>query len=140
MIILDTNVLSELMRPKPSARVAGWIAKQPATELCTTSITQAEILYGIELLTKGQRRTELVMAAEAMFAEDFADRIFGFESDAARVFAKIAAARRSTVKPISHADAQIAAIAQIRGAKLATRNVADFHDCGIEVVDPWSVS
>ena len=140
MIILDTNVLSELMRPKPSPRVAAWVAKQPATELFTTSITEAEVFYGIELLTKGKRREGLLAAAEAMFAEDLAGRILGFESDAARVFSKIAAHRRALGKPISHADAQIAAIAQVRGAKLATRNVADFEDCGLDVIDPWDGS
>jgi predicted nucleic acid-binding protein len=140
MIILDTNVLSELMRPKPSSRVAAWVAKQPATELFTTSITEAEVFYGIELLTKGNRREELLAAAEAMFAEDLAGHIFGFEGDAARVFSKIAARRRALGKPISHADAQIAAIAQVRSAKLATRNVADFEDCGLHVVDPWDGS
>jgi predicted nucleic acid-binding protein len=138
MIILDTNVLSELMRPKPSPRVAGWVAKQPARELFTTSITQSEIFYGIELLNKGKRREELLAAAEAMFAEDLAGRIFGFESDAARVFSKIAAHRRALGRPIRHADAQIAAIAQVQGTKLATRNVADFEDCGLDVVDPWN--
>jgi predicted nucleic acid-binding protein len=137
MIILDTNVLSELMRPTPSPRVVTWVAKQPAAELFTTSITEAEIFYGIELLTKGKRREGLVAAAEAMFAEDLAGRIFGFESDAARVFSKIAANRRALGRPISHADAQIAAIAQVRAAKLATRNVADFEDCGLDIVDPW---
>src|SRR5208282_4398316 len=131
MIILDTNVLSELMRPKPCPRVVTWVAKQPATELFTTSITEAEIFYGIELLTKGKRREGLVAAAEAVFAEDLAGRIFAFESDAARVFSKIAANRRALGRPISHADAQIAAIAQVRGAKLATRKVADFEDCGL---------
>jgi predicted nucleic acid-binding protein len=140
MIILDTNVLSELMRPKPSPRVLAWVARQPAAELCTTSITEAEILYGIELLIKSKRRDGLLKAADAMFAEDLADRIFGFESEAARVFSKIAAHRRAVGKPISHADAQIAAIAKVRGAKLATRNVADFEDCGLDVVDPWNVS
>ena len=140
MIILDTNVLSELMRPKPSPRVAAWVAKLPAKELFTTSITEAEIFYGIELLTKGKRREGLLAAAEAMFAEDLAGRIFGFESDAARVFSKIAAHRRALGRPISHADAQIAAIAQMRGAKLATRNVADFDDCGLDVLDPWNGS
>ena len=140
MIILDTNVLSELMRPQPSARVASWVAKQLVTELFTTSITEAVVFYGLELLTKGKRREGLLAAAEAMFAEDFAGRIFGFESDAARVFSKIAAHRRALGRPISHADAQIAAIAQMRGAKLATRNVADFRDCGLEVVDPWNGS
>ncbi|MBZ5550836.1 MAG: type II toxin-antitoxin system VapC family toxin [Acidobacteriia bacterium] len=140
MIIVDTNVLSELMRPKPSARVGAWVAKQPAAELFTTSITEAEIFYGIELLTKGKRREGLLAAAEAMFAEDFAGRVLGFESDAARIFSKIAVHRRALGKPISHADAQIAAIAQVRGAKLATRNVADFEDCGLDVVDPWEGS
>jgi predicted nucleic acid-binding protein len=140
MTILDTNVLSELMRPKPSSRVVAWVAKQPATELFTTSITEAEIFYGIELLTKGKRREGLLGAAEAMFAEDLAGRVFGFESDAARVFSKIAAERRALGRPISHADAQIAAIARVRSAKLATRNVEDFEDCGLDVIDPWNGS
>src|ERR1700722_8321785 len=129
MIILDTNVLSELMRPEPSARVVTWVAKQRATELCTTSITEAEIFYGIELVAKGKRRKGLLAAAEAMFTEDLAGRTFDFESDAARSFSKIAAQRRFLRRPISHADAQIAAIAQVLGAKLAARNVTDFHDC-----------
>jgi toxin FitB len=140
MMILDTNVLSELMRPRPSPRVVAWVTSQPVTELYTTSITEAEIFYGIELLTKGKRRDQLMAAAEAMFAEDLGGRIFEFESAAARVFAKIAAHRRVLGRPISHADAQIAAIAQVRGAKLATRNVADFKDCGLYVVDPWNGS
>ena len=140
MIILDTNVLSELMRPKPSPLVVTWAAKQPATELFTTSITEAEIFYGIQLLTKGKRREGLLAAAEAMFAEDFKGRIFGFESDAARVFSPIAAHRRALGRPISHADAQIAAIAQVRGAKLATRNVTDFENCDLAIVDPWNGS
>jgi toxin FitB len=140
MIILDTNVLSELMRPKPSPRVIAWVRKQPAAELFTTSITEAEIFHGIELFPQGKRREGLLEAAEAMFAEDLAGRVFGFESDAARFFAKIAAHRYALGRPISQADAQIAAIAQMRGAKVATRNMADFTDCGIEVVDPWNGS
>jgi toxin FitB len=127
MIILDTNVLAELMRPEPSARVATWVARQRATELFTTSITEAEIFYGIELLTKGKRREGLLAAAEAMFAEDLAGRIFGFESDAARAFSKIAAHRRAHGRPISHADAQIAAIAQVRGAKLCDAQCCRFQ-------------
>jgi predicted nucleic acid-binding protein len=78
MIILDTNVLSELMRPNPSGRVVAWFAVQPATELFTTSITEAEIFYEIELFTKGKRRAALLAAAETVFTEDFADRVFGF--------------------------------------------------------------
>jgi len=136
MIILDTNVLSELMRPRPSPQVIAWVAAQPAAELFTTAITQAEILYGIELLARGKRRQALLAAAEAMFSEDLAGRIVGFEGEGARAFSRIAAHRRQIGKPISHADAQIAAIAQVHGAKLATRNFGDFAECGIEVVDP----
>jgi toxin FitB len=140
MIVLDTNVLSELMRPKPSARVVAWVAKQPAAELFTTAITEAEIFLGIELVTRGKRREGLLAAAEAMFAEDFLGRVFAFDSNAARVFSKIAAHRRALGRPISHADAQIAAISQVQRAKLATRNVADFEECGLDVVDPWDGS
>jgi predicted nucleic acid-binding protein len=139
MIILDTNVLSELMRPTPSSRVVAWIAKQPAAQLFTTSITEAEIFYGLELLTKGKRREGLLAAAEAMFAEDLAGRVVGFDSDAARAFSTIAAHRRALGRPITHADAQIAAITQVRGAKLATRNVADFKDCGLAALGPGTV-
>lgn len=138
MTILDTNVLSELMRPRPSARVVAWVAAQPARELCTTAITEAEIFYGIQLIAKGKRQEALMAAAEAMFAEDFAGRVLGFESDAARIFAQVAARRRALGRPISQADAQIAAIARVRGTKLATRNVADFEGCGVEMVDPWN--
>jgi predicted nucleic acid-binding protein len=140
MIILNTNVLSELMRPKPSLRVSGWIAKQSATELFTTSITEAEIFFGIELLAQGKRREGLLRTAEDMFAEDLGGRVFGFESDAARFFSTIAAHRRALGKPISHADAQIAAITRLRGAMLATRNVSDFDDCGVDLINPWDGS
>jgi len=140
MIILDTNVLSELMRSSPSPRVSGWVAKQSASELCTTSITEAEIFYGVELLAKGKRREQLLTAADAMFSQDLAGRVYGFDSDAARAFSKIAARQRGLGKPISHADAQIAAIVQVRKARLATRNLSDFLECGIVVVDPWTAS
>jgi hypothetical protein len=114
MIILDTNVLSELMRPKPSARVLAWIAKQPEAEFFTTSIT------------------------EVMFIEDFSGRVYGFDSAAARAFSKIASSRRTSGRPISHPDAQIAAIAKVRRAKVATRDVRGFAQCGVDVVDPWN--
>ena len=137
MIILDTNVLSELMRPKPSSRVAAWIAQQSLADLFTTAITEAEIFYGIELLAKGKRRDGLLAAAEGMFTEDFAGRVLAFERDAAQHFAKIAAHRRALGRPISHADAQIASIVRAHGAKLATGNGPDFAECGIVVIDPW---
>jgi toxin FitB len=138
MIILDTNVLSELMRPEPSPRVMAWIAKQPVSELFTTSISEAEIFYGIEILAKGKRRDGLLAVAEALFAEDLAGRVFGFASEDARAFSKIAADRRALGRPINQADAQIAAIARVHRARLATRNIKDFEDCGIDVIDPWS--
>ena len=137
MIILDTNVVSELMRPQPSPSVVAWIARYPARELFTTSISEAEIFYGIKLLTPGKRRQELNLSADGVFSEDMKGRVLAFESDAARSFSEIAAHRRSLGRPISHADAQIAAIALSRGAKLATRNVDDFENCGVTVINPW---
>jgi toxin FitB len=138
VIILDSNVLSELMRPHPSTAVGAWVAKQPPTELFTTSISEAEIYYAVELLARGKRREALLAAAEAVFSEDLGGRILGFESDAARAFSRIAAHRRSIGRPISYADAQIAAIVQVRRAQLATRNVSDFEGCGIDILDPWN--
>ena len=138
MIILDTNVLSELMKRRPDPNVVQWVAAQPAAGLYTTSITQAEILYGLMLLPRGRRRSALETAVEAMFAEDFDGRILGFGVDAARPYAEIASTRRRAGRPISHFDAQIAAIARATGAVIATRNVSDFAGCGPKVVDPWS--
>ena len=140
MIVLDTNVVSELMKPAPADVVMGWIASRTATSLYTTSITQAEILHGILLLPSGKRRKSIEQAAEAMFDEDFAGRILPFASDAAFFYAEIAAERRRRGQPIAHFDAQIAAISQATGASLATRNVSDFTHCGIDVVNPWSNS
>lgn len=137
MIILDTNVLSELMKPKPAAQVVDWIAAQPAAGLYTTSITQAEILHGLMLLPPGRRRRALEAAASSMFAEDFGGRILGFGTEAAPPYARIASDRRRAGRPISHFDAQIAAIAGSTGAGIATRNVADFDGCGVTLVDPW---
>jgi len=138
MIILDTNVLSEVMRPSPSARVLSWLAEHPPSRLFTTTITQAEILYGLELLPAGKRRGALESAVEAMFEEDFAGRILPFDSDAARVFPQVAAARRAAGRPATQFDAQIAAIARSRGAILATRNTSGFEHCGVAVLNPWT--
>jgi hypothetical protein len=138
MIVLDTNVVSELMRPEPSPRVLRWLAKVPSRELFTTAITQAEVLYGIELLPKGKRRISLESAAKGMFEEDFADRILPFDADAARVFPQIAAARQAAGRPVTQFDAQIAAIARSRGAAIATRNTADFEGVGVTVLNPWT--
>jgi predicted nucleic acid-binding protein len=138
MIILDTNVLSEALKPSPSAKVLEWLAAQSGAQLFTTAITEAEILHGLELLPKGRRRNALSAAVDAMFEEDFGGRILPFDSAAARLFPRIAAARRSLGRPITQFDAQIAAIARARQAMLATRNSQDFQRCGIAVVDPWT--
>lgn len=137
MIILDTNVLSELMKPAPAESVMRWMAAQPATSLYTTSITQAEILHGIMLLPAGKRRSAFESAANAMFRGDFAGRILPFGSDAAAPYARIAAERRRAGRPISHLDAQIAAIGRSTGATIATRNVSDYEGCGVKLINPW---
>ena len=137
MIVVDTNVLSELMRPAPAARVVTWMASQPALSLYTTSITQAEILHGVMLLPSSKRREALEAAARAMFRQDFRGRVLAFGTDAAPSYARISVDRRGAARPISQFDAQIAAIARCFSATLATRNVTDFEGCGIEVVDPW---
>ena len=137
MIVLDTNVLSELMKPGPLIAVTNWVASQPASSLFVTTITQAEILHGVMLLPKGHRRAAIEAAAIAMFEEDFAGRILTFGSLVAHAFAEIAADRRQSGRPISQFDAQIASIARSTGASIATRNVADFDGCGIHVINPW---
>jgi hypothetical protein len=139
VILLDTNVLSELMKAAPAESVVRWFSTQPATSLYTTSITQAEVLHGILLLPPGRRRSAFEAAADAMFEEEFAGRILPFGSDAAHPYARIAAERRRAGRPISHFDAQIAAIAHCAGAAVASRNVADFDGCGIEMINPWDV-
>jgi len=137
MIILDTNVLSELMKPKPDTSVVCWIGKYPVTSLFITTLTQAEILYGLEILPAGKRRTALKKAATSMFEHDFTGRILSFDTDAAPLFATIAAKRRAIGRPISQIDTQIAAIVLSHSATLATRNVDDFEECGIDITNPW---
>jgi predicted nucleic acid-binding protein len=140
VIILDTNVISQMMRSAPDECVIAWLAAQPLSALFTTTLTQAEILYGLALLPEGRRREDLLAAAVPIFEEDMAGRILPFDSDAALMYPDIAAGRRRSGQPISQIDAQIAAIVRSRGARLATRNVRDFQGCGIEVVDPWTMS
>jgi predicted nucleic acid-binding protein len=137
MIVLDTNVLSEALRPAPSAAVLRWLAAQPRTVLFTTTVSEAEMLYGLELMPNSRRRRSYEESIALIFAEEFAGRILPFDSGAAREFALVAAVRRRRRIPIATLDAQIAGIARSRGAALATRDVADFADCGIEVIDPW---
>ena len=137
MIVLDTNVLSEAVRPTPQQRVLDWLAAQQAATLFTTTISEAELLYGIASLPGGRRRSALEETMRRMLSEDFPGRVLTFDRPAAREFAVIASARRSKGRPISAFDAQIASIARAHGAAVATRNVSDFEGCGVDIIDPW---
>ena len=140
MIIIDTNVVSELMRAKPDPAVLAWFATRTADTLFLTAISEAELRTGAAILPAGQRRDRLVGAIDAMIDQDFAGRILPFDSSAARSYAEIAASRRTIGKPIMDADCQIAAIARACNAPIATRNVADFEGCGIDVINPWNAT
>ncbi len=137
MIVLGTNVLSELMREVPDELVVRWMDTHPNTSLFTTTVTQAEILCGVSVLPAGKREQGLTAAVGAMFEQDFRGRVLPFDGPAAATFAAICVARTRLGRPISQFDAQIAAIARSRGAALATRNTLDFDECGIRVIDPW---
>jgi predicted nucleic acid-binding protein len=136
--ILDTNVVSEPMRPSPSAAVLQWLSQKPEHgHFFVTTITVAEILFGVELLPRGRHCDKMLAEAQATFAEDFAGRVLPFDEEAARSFPEIAIRRRVQGRPISDLDAQIAAIAHSHNAVLATRNTADFEGCGVRLVNPW---
>jgi predicted nucleic acid-binding protein len=137
MTILDTNVLSDMMAPTPSDQVAGWLAGQPVGELCTTAVTKAEILSGISRMPIGKRRRQLEGEADGMFNEDFERGVLPFDSAAAEIYAEMMAQRYATGRIVGELDVQIAAIARLHNATLATRNTSDFEDCGIRLVNPW---
>jgi len=138
MIVLDTNVISELFLLRPSSAVESWVADQPTASLFTTTVTEAEILYGVRLLPDGKRRRDLLAAIEPIFWEDFAGRVLPFDREAADAYATLAVERRQSGRPISQFDAQIAGIALSRGAAVATRNVADCEGIGLTIIDPWT--
>ncbi len=137
MILLDTNVLSELLRLPPHPSVEAWTAEYAVEDLYFSAIGEAELRFGVALMPAGRRRDGLTTQIEAMLREDFEGRVLPFDSDAARAYADIAAARRRAGRPVSPADCQIAAIARSRGMEVATRNVRDFSDTGVAVVNPW---
>lgn len=136
--LLDTNVLSELLRAQPDAAVLAWMALQPANSLFVSAVTQAEMLLGARVLPAGKRRQNLEQALETMFREDFAGHILPFDASCAPAFANVVAARRRAGAPISQFDGQIAAIALSHRLALVTRNVSDFEGCGVAVINPWS--
>ena len=137
MIVVDTNVASELMRPAPDARVVTWVRANAGDELYTTSITVAEIRYGLERLPDGARKALLRATAVQVFSA-FAAHVLAFDADAAGLYGDIVAARQRGGAPIDGFDAQIAAICRRHAATLATRNVKDFAQTGVDIVDPWN--
>ena len=139
--LLDTNVLSELMREHPAAAVLDWFAQNTHATMHTSTVTLAEIFTGIALLPTGKRRTALAVAAEQMFEQDFAGHCLGFDTAAAKNYAVIVAARSRQGQPISTEDAQIAAIALAAGLTVATRNTKDFENIdGLTLTNPWQAN
>jgi predicted nucleic acid-binding protein len=138
MILLDTNVLSEVMRKEPSVMVLSWLDAQPVEQIWVCAISRAEIFLGITLLPEGKRRDVLYDAALGMFNEDFYNHCLPFDALAADTYAEIVTGRRRLGRPISVEDAQIAAIACAHGMTIATRNTSDFEDIsGLDIINPW---
>lgn len=137
MIVLDTNVLSELIRPQPDSKVVAWLREQARSVLFTTSVSRGEMLFGVLVLPAGERRQRLQQEVQAIFDSDMAGRVLPYDGDAADAHAKFAAARRVQGRPVAMPDAMIAGVARSRGAALATRNMRDFEGCGVTLIDPW---
>ena len=138
MILLDTNVVSELMRSSPEPAVEAWIAGHPVEDLFFSAVGEAELRYGVAVMPTGRRRDRLASEIEAMLREDFEGRVLPFDGASARAYAEVASVRRAAGRPAPLADCQIAAIARSREMAVATRNVRDFEDMGIDVIDPWT--
>lgn len=136
MIVLDSNVLSEAMRTHPDTNVIAWLASPQAADAFTTAITVGEILTGIGMLPRGKRRNRLRDITEQLL-EDLQDRILVYDTNAARIYARLHETRRTTGRPLRVEDGMIGAICARDNARLATRNVRDFADLGVELIDPW---
>ena len=137
MIVVDTNVLSEVMKPVADRQVAVWLRRQPVDRIHITAITKAELLYGLALMPDGKRKEALAQTIQIFFAERVTNPILGFTDRDALPYAKISARRRKLGRPVKELDGQIAAIALSHGFAVATRNVRDFEHCGVEVINPW---
>ena len=139
MIILDTNVISELSRHVPDPGVLAWLDSLEISEVATTAITAAELRYGVARLPEGHRKRELTVMIRGILSEDFYGRILPFDERASARYADIVTGREKIGRPVGVADAQIAAICRDLGAILATRNTSDFEETGIELIDPWKL-
>jgi predicted nucleic acid-binding protein len=140
VIILDTNVISELTRPVPDPGVITWLDSLPAEETAITAITAAELRYGVRRMPDGRRRTGLSEAVNTLITIDFRDRVEPFDVLAADQYADVVTAREQAGQPISTSDAQIAAICRVLNATLATRNTSDFTGIGDNLIDPWKAA
>ena len=138
MFVLDTNVVSELMKPDPNPSVLDWTYSQSRDELYITTISEAELWFGMEIMAEGRRRQQVAARIRRMLERFFGGRILPFDSAAARAYASMVAQRRRTGAIVPILDAQIAAIALSRQAAVATRNVRHFEGVGIEIIDPWN--
>ena len=139
MIVLDTNVISELARQVPDTGVLAWLDSLEISEVATTAVTAAELRYGVARLPDGHRKRELTVVIRGILLEDFYGRVLPFDERASIRYADVVTGRERIGRPIGVADAQIAAICRDLGAALATRNTADFEETGIELVDPWKL-
>jgi len=139
MFVLDTNILSAMMRLDRTPEVAAWMARQDESRLCTTAISHAEIFAGLAIMTNGRRRHTLESTARAMF-DEFEGRILPFDTDAASAYADLFAIRRKAGRPAMPMDLMIAAIARANGASMVTRDLGGFEDCGLTLINPWGAA
>jgi toxin FitB len=137
VIVLDTNIVSEVMRPQPSTAVLAWLNQQNNQQLFITSVSIAEIGYGLRVLADGQRRRILQNRFEQFIAQGFEYRILNFDNSTALVYSEIMEYRKELGRPMSFPDGQIAAITRASNFKLATRNTKDFENCGIDLINPF---
>lgn len=140
LLVLDTNVLSELMKAVPDERVLRWFDAHATAEFATTAINEAELLSGIALLPEGRKKRRLADATKAMIRDELGGRVFAFDSNAADALAMIVRSRTRKGKPIDFQDACIAGICKARGASILTRDRIGFDATGIVVIDPWTAS
>jgi predicted nucleic acid-binding protein len=137
MVILDTNVLAELMKPVPEPAVVSWMNRQETSDLFLTTITIGEILYGIRILPQGKHRLRLEQGFETILSAAFTGRVLVFDEGAARQYGDVMGRRREIGRPLGIPDGQIASIARANRYAVATRNVFDFVECGVEIVNPF---
>jgi hypothetical protein len=140
MIVLDTNVIFELMRPEPRSALVAWVANQPRSSLYAPNINRTEILYGVTMMPPGRRRDWFALIASAIFAEEFTGRVLPFDGVAADYYARIVRKGRGTGMPIESFDALIAAMTAAAGYSIATRNVGGFEACGLTIINPWQAA